>query len=341
MDLRSASEHEYACFNALQNRMRAEVLPDDPPVPCKEETGRSQAMPDFIHEGAWSIWDASGSEMIAFAACDADYSGDNMHLAEFIVQVLPDYRCQGLGRQLLRRVAAYAREQQRRLLIASSNERVPASAEFLRAIGASRGLEGGENQLVLADLDRGLLARWMERGSGLTKDFELGLWEGPVPEGRLTGMIELVQELINDAPHDTLEIEDSTHIYRTYRPFEAWEFAGGRRRWMMYAIHCLDDRVAGMTEVTWSPDRPQIIEQWGTGVASAYRRRGLGSWLKAAMLTKILREMPQARVIRTGNANSNVPMLKINNELGFKPFISRPAWQVATKTVEEYLARSA
>ncbi len=72
-----------------------------------------------------------------------------------------------------------------------------------------------------------------------------------------------------------------------------------------------------------------------------YRKRGLSRWLKAAMLTKILRELPEARVIRTGNANSNVPMLKINNELGFKPFISRPAWQVETETVEKYLAGSA
>jgi GNAT superfamily N-acetyltransferase len=108
----------------------------------------------------------------------------------------------------------------------------------------------------------------------------------------------------------------------------------------MYAIHRPDDRVAGMTEVAWSPARPGIVEQWGTGVWPAYRNRGLGRWLKAAMLTKILRELPEARLIRTGNANSNAPMLKINHELGFKPFMSRPDWQVETQTVEKYLAGS-
>jgi mycothiol synthase len=338
LDLRAASDHEYACFNAFENILRAEVLPDDPPIPCSEETERNQAMPGFIKEGAWAAWDRSGKRIVAFAAIDADYSGDNQHVADFTVQVLPDYRRQGFGRELLRRMPPYAQSHNRRLLIASSNERVAASAEFLARIGARKGLEGGENQLCLADVDRELLARWMDQAAELSNEFYLGLWEGPVPEERLAGMITLVQQLINDAPHDSLELEDCTHIANTYRPFEAWEFAGGRRRWMMYAIHRPDDRVAGMTEVAWSPNRPGIVEQWGTGVWPDYRNRGLGRWLKAAMLTKILREMPEARVIRTGNANSNAPMLKINNELGFKPFISRPAWQVETETVEKYLA---
>jgi hypothetical protein len=40
--------------------------------------------------------------------------------------------------------------------------------------------------------------------------------------------------------------------------------------------------------------------------------------------------------IRTGKANSNAPMLKINNELGFKPYMSQVIWQVETEKVAEY-----
>ncbi|NJK46780.1 MAG: hypothetical protein HC933_23260 [Pleurocapsa sp. SU_196_0] len=32
--------------------------------------------------------------------------------------------------------------------------------------------------------------------------------------------------------------------------------------------------------------------------------------------------------IRTGNADSNGPMLKINHSLGFKPFMARVEWQL-------------
>ena len=52
-----------------------------------------------------------------------------------------------------------------------------------------------------------------------------------------------------------------------------------------------------------------------------YRGHGLGKWLKAAMLEKVLAERPAVKFVRTGNADENVPMLKINHALGFKPYV--------------------
>jgi mycothiol synthase len=96
---------------------------------------------------------------------------------------------------------------------------------------------------------------------------------------------------------------------------------------------------AGYTEVFWNPNRPEIIGQGMTGVFPEYRNRGLGRWLKAAMLEKIFQERPQARVVRTGNADINAPMLKINTELGFKPYISHCTWQVESAQVAAYLTQ--
>jgi GNAT superfamily N-acetyltransferase len=74
-----------------------------------------------------------------------------------------------------------------------------------------------------------------------------------------------------------------------------------------------------------------------TGVMREYQGRGLGRWLKAAMLEKVLRDRPQVKWVRTGNADANAPMLKINQELGFKPFFSNCFWQIATERVITYL----
>lgn len=55
--------------------------------------------------------------------------------------------------------------------------------------------------------------------------------------------------------------------------------------------------------------------QGGTGVFPEFRGKGLGRWLKAAMLG-------------------------INQALGFRPYLSRCVWQRETDKAEAYLAGS-
>jgi len=62
----------------------------------------------------------------------------------------------------------------------------------------------------------------------------------------------------------------------------------------------------------------QFIEQEFTGVRSDARGRGLGKWLKAAMLLHVHDVYPDLLTVVTGNASSNGPMLAINTKMGFK-----------------------
>ena len=84
-----------------------------------------------------------------------------------------------------------------------------------------------------------------------------------------------------------------------------------------------------------------ILNQGFTGVYPEYRSQGLGRWLKAEMMHKLLSERPEVKFIRTTNANSNAPMLKINAEMGFKPYMANIIWQVETELVEKYIAERA
>jgi GNAT superfamily N-acetyltransferase len=78
-----------------------------------------------------------------------------------------------------------------------------------------------------------------------------------------------------------------------------------------------------MTEITYTPQQPHLIEQELTGVRQAYRGRGLGKWLKAEMLFFIRSEYPDARFVDTGNADHNAPMLSINQRMGFENLLSQ------------------
>ena len=57
------------------------------------------------------------------------------------------------------------------------------------------------------------------------------------------------------------------------------------------------------------------------------------------MLEKVRRERPGVRTVRTDNAQSNPVMLRINEEMGFKPLKTWNIWQVDLAQAQTYLAQ--
>jgi hypothetical protein len=55
------------------------------------------------------------------------------------------------------------------------------------------------------------------------------------------------------------------------------------------------------------------------------------------MLDKVLKERPVVKYVRTGNADSNAAMLKINQALGFQPYMASALWQMEIERVQKYL----
>lgn len=334
IDPRNASDQEYAAMNAFSNRIRAEMLPDDPPIPLDEAIRGWRNIPAFVDVIAWGVVD--GGKIIASGSISFLKTEENKHLVEFDIQVAPEYRRQGWARRLLAEIVQATQRGDRRLMITTTNERVPAGAAFMERLGADHGLETHTNQLKIDELDRDLIRTWQAQARERSSDFELGLWTGPYPEQDIHAIADLFQ-VMNTAPRDSLQVEDFRFTPEHLRQQEKSMTERGATRWTMYVRERATGKFAGFTEVFWHPNRPAILQQAGTGVFPEYRNRGLGRWLKAAMLDKVLRERPEVKYVRTGNADSNAPMLKINFELGFKPYFSQTVWQVEVERVSEYL----
>ncbi len=225
------------------------------------------------------------------------------------------------------------------MLMTETVDRVPGGEAFMKRLGAKKGLESHVNQLRMADLDHNRLQDWLSRGQRNIAEFELGLWDGAYPDDKIQAVSELY-ELTNQQPLGDLEIEDMHMTPERIREMEKSMFARGNQRWTFYVIDQATGKFAGYTETGWNPSRPEILSQYMTGVFPQYRNRGLGRWLKAAMLEKVLKDRPQVKYVRTGNADSNAAMLKINNELGFKPYMAGTIWQVELQKVLDYLSNS-
>src|SRR5438105_4321922 len=109
-DPRSAEEYEYAAAHRLENLMRAEREPDDPPVTLEEDIQRWRNIPPFIDVKAWGVWNEDQTELIASASAAVIRVKENQHIAEFEIEVLPAYRRRGLARRLLALCADLARQ---------------------------------------------------------------------------------------------------------------------------------------------------------------------------------------------------------------------------------------
>jgi mycothiol synthase len=339
LSLRSASEPEYQHACEFKNRMNKEYYPDDPSIPEEEQIQGWKNIPGFVEEHVYVGWNTTGTEMLAFAEIDIEHLEDNQHLAYFQIEVAPEYRCRGLGRKMLKMLMPHAAEHNRSLLMTWASDRIPASAVFMERMGARRGLESHINQLLVSEFDRSLVGRWLKNSENLESEFEMRLLDGAVPEEHIVEMAALMQELANDQPRDNLEMEDMKITPAMLRDVEKYFFGKGNKRWILCLVDKSNGKFVGLTEVFWSPNRPSILNQGFTAVYLSYRNRGLGRWLKARMIEKILQERPEVEFIRTGNANSNAPMLRINQEMGFTPYFANTLWQVDTAQVDKYLDR--
>jgi len=337
-DIKNATDQAYEAFNQCSNQIKAERLPDDPPTPLEESIQGLKNIPDYLGVQFWTAR-AEDADIIAYGMVYYSLE-DNLHMGQFGIYVTAPYRRKGLGKAFLSRIVKVAQAQNRRLLIASTNGRVPAGEAFMTRMGARKGLTGHTNQLAIAELDRALISRWIVRAKERAGGFEIGVWEGRYPEEEIDAIVNLHQ-LLNQQPFEDLEIEDFTFSAENIRQDENHLFARGNSRWTLFVREKSTGRFAGYTETYWNPNRPEIVNQGMTGVFPEYRNKGLGRWLKADMLERILKELPGAKFVRTGNADSNAPMIKINNELGFKPYIADSTWQVETEKVAKYLGTAA
>jgi GNAT superfamily N-acetyltransferase len=336
MDVTKLSEEELVAYHEFVELGRQESRPEDPPAPLESLRAELANIPDFAV--LRSIWALDDGRLVGSADIQWLNTDENKHLIYGGIRVLPGHRRRGIATALLAKVADLADAEGRTLLVGATSERVPAGAEFARRVGAEGAMAMHINRLDLAELDRDLVRRWIDEGPARAPGYSLVTVDGPYPDDLIEEIAD-VFEVMNDAPRDDLQMEDQKLTVEQVRDIDKMLTAQKAERWALFARHEETGKLVGLTYVVWRPDQPETVGQGDTGVRPEHRGHALGKWLKAAMLQRILDERPQAKDVRTGNADSNGAMLGINRALGFKPYIATMNWQVPVEKVRAYLSR--
>jgi mycothiol synthase len=210
---------------------------------------------------------------------------------------------------------------------------------FLRWLGAEKKSTGAENRLDLTQVDWEMVERWISEGARRSSETRLEVYDGPLPEAMWDDFTPQLSAMLNTMPWDDLDHGDivvtSDHLREDYA-----RFAAANVKLHTVIAREPDGVISAISDMTWEPFRPAMIEQQFTGVLPSARGRGLGKWIKAAMLTHIRELYPDVRWVSTGNAGSNAPMLAINKKLGFKQFRVGSEYQMSRDRLAARVSRT-
>jgi GNAT superfamily N-acetyltransferase len=310
----------------------AELLPDDPPQPFEQRMVGWRHIPEHQDVRRWILREDGEIRAVAVTFMDK-YEDLNNGFAR--VHVRPDARRRGLAKRLAAHAFDVLEEGDRKSLITDVPDGSPIEPK-LETLGMKKGYQDKRSRLVIADLDWGLMESWIEKAAERASDYELLYLEMPIPEEHLENWCAVLH-VMNTAPREDLEFEDTTYTPEKWRDIEEKEQAKGDHLVAHVAVDKATGQFVGLSEIIIQKHQPDLAWQGDTGVHPDHRNQGLGRWLKAATITKVIGEHPEIERIDTGNAGSNAPMLNINVQMGYRPILLSNAWQGDLAVVRERL----
>jgi GNAT superfamily N-acetyltransferase len=198
---------------------------------------------------------------------------------------------------------------------------------FLRWLGADSKYAERQSRLDLRTLDWTMVDLWAREGQERSPDARLEFYLHRLPEEKLAEITRASTRLLNTVPFEEMDHGDVVVTPEMYREWSArMDVSGSEHHTVL--VREPDGSVSAVTDVLKHPHEEGYVRQMLTGVDPAARGRGLGKWIKAAMLQRVREIHPETVYVTTENAGSNAAMLDINVRLGFGPLREEVTYQI-------------
>jgi GNAT superfamily N-acetyltransferase len=277
---------------------------------------------------------------------------DNLDLAEFTLDILPEFQRQGVGRKLLLAAEHMARSEGRTMILVDTNHPGASLHEFEKAQlvpGSGQGFVPLASREVEFARKTGYTLQHIEQFSSCSLPLDTKLvadlqseadeanngryalhhWTDRCPDQWL----EAVAVLENQAGADvdpSLETpveQDMIFDGGILREAEEATIAQGRRTVVTAVEHLATGTLVGLTTISVLAHRADVVFQDDTLVLQEHRGNKLGLLIKVANMERLTEQFPDARVIYTWNAPENRYLLTVNQQLGFTTAGVTGIWQ--------------
>ncbi|MEO6605652.1 MAG: GNAT family N-acetyltransferase [Aeromicrobium sp.] len=262
-----------------------------------------------------------------------------------MADVLPSHRRRGIGSALFAHQEAIAADLGRQVIQASvihtsaDGERISASTGFGDVPANDAGVQflmrhgyALEQVARISRLDLTTAAASLEEHRRVSQDkagpdYRIVSWIGRTPEKWLEQKAALSTAMSVEEPSGGLAtIEDVWDADRV-RAHDDRQAGTGRTLFTSAAEHVPTGTLAAHTELGRADGTDEPAVQEDTLVLRAHRGKRLGMLLKAANAQFMLEHAPDTAQILTFNVEENVPMLRVNLEMGFEPIGAEGEWQ--------------
>ncbi len=258
---------------------------------------------------------------------------DNLHAVEVTVAVHPSSRRQGVGTALVAGMGEGAAADGREVLNSIVDVPVAIAADhpsraFAPKVGFVPTLGGNTRHLrVPVDTARLDELRGVVAGARDAADYRTFTFDAPWPEEFMEDHCELLRRMSTDEPAGDSAREEELWDERRLRESDDIRVARGVSTYVAVTQHVPSGRLVATSELLVSPHSPAQAWQAITVVDRAHRGHRLGLAVKIANLEFLAARAPAVRLIVTGNAATNAPMIAVNDMLGFEIVAEGMFWQ--------------
>ena len=296
-------------FLAFFKTMNLETYPEEKPWSDSQITDIIKQSGDKM----FRVCALDGDKMIAYSSLD--WSLCKPGFGRSFINVLPDYRRQGLGSSIFKQILDHARSIGLSKLICRTHHQY--GEEFMTSRGGKVVAKESTRTLLMTNVDWSLVNDWI--ATGKTRNPSLSLvFSRHVDDSMIPGLATVSLEIDRDLMSLNANQIDISYEFEVeeWKRRQAEATSPNQSRIFLF-VHDGCGEIVGYSNVSIQNSDLTFARQGMTAVKKDCRGAGIGKLLKAAMLRFIKDNHPKIVKVSTGNNDLNAPIVAINEKLGF------------------------